>query len=41
MRTTIRVGDVEITAIADKAHDFNPGWHFRPSTPRLGSRTAT
>ena len=33
MRTTIRVGDVEITAIADKAHDFNPGWHFPAVDP--------
>ena len=33
MRTTIRVGDVEITAIADKAHNFNPGWHFPSVDP--------
>jgi len=28
MRATLRVGDVEVTAIRDKAHDFDPGWHF-------------
>jgi glyoxylase-like metal-dependent hydrolase (beta-lactamase superfamily II) len=33
MRTTLRIGDVEITAICDKVHDFNPGWHFPSVEP--------
>lgn len=32
MRTTIRIGNVRVTAIRDKAHDFNRGWHY-PTVP--------
>ncbi len=32
MRTTVRVGNVEVTAIRDKAHSFDRAWHY-PSVP--------
>ncbi len=32
MKTTIRVGDVEVTAIQDKAHAFDRAWHY-PGVP--------
>ena len=32
MRTTVRVGDVRVTAIRDKAHGFDRAWHY-PAVP--------
>ena len=32
MRTTVRVGRVEVTAIRDKAHAFDRSWHY-PTVP--------
>ncbi len=32
MKTTVRVGRVEVTAIRDKAHSFDRAWHY-PSVP--------
>ena len=32
MKTTVRVGNVEVTAIQDKAHAFDRSWHY-PAVP--------
>lgn len=32
MRTTVRVGNVDVTAIRDKAHSFDRAWHY-PAVP--------